>query len=163
MMYRVPLLAVALAGCSLAAAAAPPTFDPLAFFTGTSRGEGTLKILAKPRVPIRVESHGRSDGNGGLILDQTIHQGDKPASQRRWVLHPTSATTVRGTISGNPGMVSGRLDGNRLLLRYAMKDGLKVRQVLTIQPDGRSIVNRVTVRKLGLPVAHVDEVITKVD
>jgi hypothetical protein len=162
MMYRVPLLAAALAGCS-AAAAAPPAFDPFAFFTGTSRGEGTLKMLAKPRVPLRVESHGRSDGNGGLILDQTIHQGDKPARQRRWVLHPTSATTVSGTISGNPGMVSGRLDGNRLVLRYAMKDGLKVRQVLTIRPDGRSVVNRVTVRKLGLAVAHVDEVITKVD
>jgi len=163
MMYRVLILAVALAGCSVAAPAAPPTFDPLAFFTGESRGEGTLKILAKPRVPIRVESHGRSDGNGGLILDQTIHQGDKPARQRRWVLRPTSPTSMSGTISGNPGPVNGRMDGNRLLLNYAMKGGLKVQQVLTMQPGGRSLLNRMTVRKFGLPVARVDEVITKVD
>ena len=163
MMYRVPILAVALVGSSVAAPAAPPAFDPLAFFTGASRGEGSLKILTKPRVPIRVESHGQPDGKGGLILDQTIHQGDKPPRQRQWVLRPTSPTTMRGTISGNPGPVNGRMDGNRLLLYYAMKGGLKVQQVLTIQPGGRSMINRMTVRKFGVPVAHVEEVITKVD
>jgi len=163
MMYRVHILAFALAGCSVSPAAAEPTFDPLAFFTGESRGEGSLKVMAKPRVTIRVESHGRPDGNGGLILDQTIHQGDKPARQRQWVLRPTSPTTMRGTISGNPGPVNGRMDGNRLLLTYAMKGGLKVQQVLTMQPGGRSLLNRMTVRKFGLPVARVEEVITKVD
>jgi hypothetical protein len=163
MMYRVPLLAVALAGCSVAAPAAPPTFDPLAFFTGASRGEGTLKVLAKPRVTIRVESHGKPDGKGGIVLDQTVREGSKPARQRRWVLHQTSPTTVSGTITDNPGPVKGRMDGNRLLLNYAMKGGLKVQQVLTMQPDGRSIVNRMTVRKFGMPVAHVNELITKLD
>ena len=163
MMYRVHILAFALAGCSVSPAAAAPTFDPLAFFTGESRGEGSLKVMAKPRVTIRVESHGRPDGNGGLILDQTIHQGDKPPRQRQWVLRPTSPTTMRGTISGNPGPVNGRMDGNRLLLTYAMKGGLKVQQVLTMQPGGRSLLNRMTVRKFGLPVARVEEVITKVD
>ena len=42
-----------------------------------------------------------------------------------------------------------------------MKGGLKAEQVLTIQPGGRTLVNRMTVRKFGIPVAHVDEVITK--
>ena len=162
-MYRVPFLVGVLACCSVAAPAAAPTFDPLAFFTGQSRGEGTLKILTKPRVPIRVETHGQADGKGGIILDQTIHQGDKPARERRWVLRQTSPTTMIGTISDNPGPVRGRMDGGRLLLTYAMKGGLKVEQVLTMQPGGRSLLNRMTVRKLGIPVAHVDEVITKVD
>ena len=163
MMYRIAITAAALAAGSVAAPAAPPSFDPLAFFTGQSRGEGSLKVVAKDRVPIRVESHGRPDGTGGIILDQTVRQGDKPARQRRWVLRPTSPTTVTGTITDNPGPVSGRMDGNRLLLSYAMKGGLKVQQILTIQPGGRSMTNRMTVRKFGLPVAHVDEVITKVD
>jgi hypothetical protein len=163
MMYRVPILPLALAACSASAPAAPPSFDPLAFFTGPSRGEGSLKVMAKPRVPIRVESHGTPDGKGGIVLEQTIRQGDKPARQRRWVLHRTSPTTMSGTITDNPGPVKGRMDGNRLLLSYAMKGGLKVQQVLTMQPGGRSIVNRMTVRKFGLPVAHVDEVITKLD
>jgi hypothetical protein len=44
-----------------------------------------------------------------------------------------------------------------------MKGGLKAEQVLTVHPGGRSLTNRMTVRKFGLPVAHVSEVITKVD
>ncbi len=124
-MVRIAFTAVALAGCSVPAPAAAPTFDPLAFFTGPSRGEGTLKVMAKASVPIRVESHGRPDGKGGIILDQTIHEGAKPARQRRWVLRPTSSTTMSGTITDNPGPVSGRMDGNRLLLNYTMKGGLK--------------------------------------
>ena len=160
---RILLLAIALGGCVSPAPAMPPTFDPLAFFTGPSRGEGTLKIIARPSVAIRVESHGRPDGKGGIILDQTIREGAKPARQRRWVLRRTSPTTMAGTITDAPGPVAGRLDGDRLILAYRMKDGLKAEQVLTIQPGGRSLVNRMTVRKFGLPVARVEEVIAKVD
>ena len=163
MMIRMLLFSILVAGCSAPAPAAPPTFDPLAFFTGPSRGEGTLKVMTKPSVPIRVESEGRPDGKGGIVLDQTIREGSKPPRQRRWVLRQTSPTTMTGTITDNPGPVSGRLDGNRLLLTYTMKKGLKAEQVLTIQPGGRSVVNRMTVRKLGIPVAHVNEVITKGD
>jgi hypothetical protein len=162
-MIRPLLVALALSGCTASAPARPPSFDPLAFFSGPSRGEGTLKIIARPRVPIRVESHGRPDGKGGIVLDQTIREGDKPARQRRWVLRQTSPTTMAGTITDNPGPVRGRLDGDRLILSYTMKGGLKAEQVLTIQPGGRRLVNRMTVRKFGLPVAHVDEVITRAE
>jgi hypothetical protein len=160
-MIRIFALALAIAGCSVAAPARPPSFDPLDFFTGVSRGEGTLKVLTRPSVAIRVESNGRPDGKGGITIDQTIHEGNKPARDRRWVLRPTSPTTMTGTITDNPGPVSGRLDGNRLLLNYTMKGGLKAEQVLTIQPGGRSMTNRMTVRKFGVPVAHLNEVITK--
>jgi len=119
--------------------------------------------MTKASVTIRVESQGRPDGKGGIILDQTIREGSKPMRQRRWVLRPTSPTTMTGTITDNPGPVSGRLDGNRLLLNYTMKGGLKAEQVMTILPGGRSLTNRMTIRKFGLAVAHVDEVITKVD
>ncbi len=162
-MYRIAIIAVALAGCSVAAPAAPSTFDPLDFFTGPSRGEGTLKVLTKPGVAIRVESQGRPDGKGGITLDQTVREGDKPARQRRWVLRQTSPTTMTGTITDTPGPVRGRLDGNRLLLNYTMKGGLKAEQVLTIQPGGRSLVNHMTVRKFGLAVAQFNEIITKGD
>ena len=162
-MIRIISLSLALAGCTASAPARAPTFDPLAFFTGASRGEGTLRIMTKPEVQIRVTSMGKPDGKGGIILDQTIREGAKPARQRRWVLTPTSPSTMTGTITDNPGPVRGRIDGNRLLLNYTMKGGLKAEQILTIQPGGRTLVNRMTVRKFGLAVAHVDEVITKGD
>ena len=162
-MIRIISLSLALAGCTASAPARAPTFDPLAFFTGASRGEGTLRIMTKPEVQIRVTSMGKPDGKGGIILDQTIREGAKPARQRRWVLTPTSPSTMTGTITDNPGPVRGRIDGNRLLLNYTMKGGLKAEQILTIQPGGRTLVNRMTVPKFGLAVAHVDEVITKGD
>jgi hypothetical protein len=162
-MKRILCLTLTLAACSAPAPSKPPTFDPLAFFSGPSRGQGTLKVIARPGVALRVESHGSPDGKGGIVLDQVIHEGDKPQRQRRWVLHRTSPTTMSGTITDNPGPVSGRLDGDQLVLNYTMKGGLKAEQVLTIQPGGRTLVNRMTVRKFGRPVAHVDELITKVE
>ena len=162
-MRRIVLLGAALAACGAPAPAAPASFDPLAFFTGASRGEGSLKVLTRPIVAIRVESHGRPDGRGGLILDQTIREGGKPPRQRRWVLRRTSPMTMSGTLTDATGPVAGRLDGDRLLLDYRMKGGLKVEQVLTIGRGGRALVNRMTVRKFGMPVARVDELITRVD
>ncbi len=162
-MIRKLVLGALLTVGSIAAPAAAPTFDPLDFFSGASRGEGTLKVLARPSVPLRVESRGRPDGKGGLILDQTIREGSKPPRQRRWVLRPTSPTTMSGTITDNPGTVNGRLDGNRMVLHYTMKGGLKTDQVLTLRPGGRSLSNRMTIRKFGVTVAHVNEVITKLD
>lgn len=163
MMIRMFFISLALTGCSVAAPApaAPPTFDPLAFFTGPSRGEGTLKVMTKPGVPIRVESNGRPDGKGGIILDQTVRQAGKPERVRRWNLRPISATRLTGTLSDATSPVSGELSGNRLHLAYRMKGGLAAEQFLYLQPDERTLLNRMTVRKFGLVVARVDERIFK--
>lgn len=154
--------AMTIAGALIAATPAP-RFDPLAFFTGPSRGEGTLKVLMRASVPIRVASIGKPDGRGGIVLDQVINEGSKPPRERRWVLRPTSATTFTGTITDTPGLVRGVLDGDTLRLSYTMKGGLAAEQLLTVQPGGRSLVNVMTVRKLGVPVARVREVISKID
>ncbi len=161
-MTRIILAAALLASCAEAPAPAQK-FDPQTFFTGPTRGEGTLKILLRPSVPIRVETEGRPDGRGGMVLEQTVHEGSKPPRQRRWVLRPTSPTTLTGTITDTPGPIRGRLSGNRLFLNYTMKGGLKTDQVLTMQPGGRTIVNKMTVRRLGIVVARVEETIRKLD
>ena len=148
---------------ALVAAQASPVFDPLAFFVGPSRGLGKLKVALKPTVTVRVESLGRPDGKGGIILAQTIREGSEPPRQRRWLLRPTSATTLTGTITDTPGPIRGRLKNNRLLLYYTMKGGLKAEHVMSLQPGGRTVINRMTVRKFGFQVAHVEEVITKLD
>jgi len=148
---------------ALAAAQPSPVFDPLEFFVGPSRGVGTLKVAMKPTVTIRVESLGRHDGKGGIILDQTIREGSQPPRQRRWLLRPTSPTTLTGTITDTPGTIRGRLKNNQLLLNYTMKGGLKAEHVMTLRPGGRVVMNRMTIRKFGFPVAHVEEVITKSD
>ena len=155
-----PLL-VSIAALSVTAAAPVSSFDPLAFFSGASRGEGSLKVLFKEAVPVRVQSLGTPDGKGGIVLRQIINEGAKPARERLWTMRPTSATTLTGTITDTPGLVEGRLRGNQLLLSYTMKGGLHADQVLTLQPGGRSVINRMTIRKLGMTVARVEERITK--
>jgi len=162
-MIRILLPCAALAACSVPVAVSAQPFDPLVFFTGPSRGAGTLKVTLKAPVPIRVESVGKPDGKGGIVLDQVIREGTKPPRNRRWTLHSTSPTTLTGTITDTPGPVSGRMVDNRLLLNYTMKGGLKAEQVLTLQPGGRSVLNRMIVRKFGLLVANVEETITKVN
>ncbi len=163
-MTRIILVSALLAACTAAPAPAPAqTLDPLAFFTGKTRGEGSLKILLRAQVPIRVETVGRPDGRGGMTLDQIVYEGAKPARERRWVLRPTSATTMVGTVTDTPGEIRGRLSGKKLFLNYTMKGGLRTSQVLTLQPGGRTMVNHITIRRLGVVVARVEETIRKLD
>jgi hypothetical protein len=45
-----------------------------------------------------------------------------------------------------------------------MKDGhLKIREVMELQPDGKSLSNHVVAKKLGITFAHVDGTIRKLD
>jgi hypothetical protein len=44
-----------------------------------------------------------------------------------------------------------------------MPGGLKVDQKLTLQSNGRTLLNRLQVTKLGMRVATVDETIHKLD
>ena len=102
----------------------------------------------QPSVPVRVDSVGKPDGKGGITLDQTIREGSKPPRQRRWVLRQTSPTTLAGTVTDTPGPIRGRMKNGRLHLNYTMKGGMKAEQVLTLQPGGRVVINRMTVAQV---------------
>jgi hypothetical protein len=62
--------------------------DPVAFFAGQSHGQATLHKLFSDDVRVTVDSLGRPDGRGGLVLDQRIVEGDKPPRVRRWIIRP---------------------------------------------------------------------------
>jgi hypothetical protein len=159
-----PKAAVALVAALVASAepAQPqPALDPLDFFTGDIRGEGTIKVMMKSTTTMRSESHGTPDGNGGLTLDQKVYETGKPVRISRWQLHPTSKTTLGGTMTNAAGPISGDLSGNRLHLKYIMKDGLAAEQFMYLQPDRRTLRNHMTVRKWGIVVARIDETIRK--
>jgi len=162
---RRTLAALVLATCAVPAhSAAPakpqPKFDPLDFFSGETRGEGNLKILMKPTASIRVETRGIPDGKGGAALDQKVYEAGKPVRIRRWALYPTSKSTLAGTVT-DAGPISGDLSGNRLHLKYMMKGGLAAEQYLYLQPDRRTVLNRMTVRRWGIVVARINETIRK--
>jgi|GEM_PF-344979 len=175
-----PALALMLAACvSTPEGFAPvpraetPRFDPFIFFAGTSEGTGLLEKAFSDPVPIRVESRGRiveevsRDVNWAipprrvLVLDQVVHEGDKPPRKRQWRLEEVAPGRYEGTLSDAITPVRGHATGNRLVLEFTMKGSFPVRQELTLSADGTRAHNVMTVKQLGVTVAVLAEDIRK--
>lgn len=137
--------------------------DPVVFFAGRSQGIATLDKLVGDDVAVRVASTGRSDGRGGLILDQRIREGDKKTRQRRWIMRPAGLGRYSGSLTDAVGPVDIRVDGPRAFIAYTMKNRMRVDQQLALQADGRTIRNRLTVSRFGIRLATLDEIIRKAD
>jgi len=157
---------LALAACT---AAAPPeadqrgpAFDPVAFFRGRTHGDGQLKVIFQQPKAMRVDSIGRDEPNGDLNLQQVVHEPGKPARTRYWRLRKTGPNAYAGTLTDAAGPVRIDTIRGKIRIRYTAKDHLEFEQWLT--PAGpRRIDNRMKVKRFGIIVAHLDEVITKVD
>ena len=137
-----------------------PVFRPEQFFAGETSGTGTLKVVGRERVTTFVESTGRLQPDGSLKLRQRITEGDKPPRVRTWVVRPLGGGRYTGTLTDAKGPVAGEVSGNRFHVRYK-GDGTTVEQWLYLQPDGRTVVNRLEARKFGVTVAALEETIRK--
>lgn len=137
------------------------SFDPIVFFEGHTHGEGELrKLFAKP-VHVTVDSIGRPVGDS-LILDQVIREAGKPPSTRRWTIRRVGQNRYSGTLTEAVGPVTAEVLGARAEIKYKMRRGLDVDQQLAAQPGGKSVLNRLTVHKLGVQVATLTETIKKI-
>ena len=146
----------------LAIALAAAALDPIAFFRGRTHGEGTLKILFRPAQRITVDSEGRLAGDGTLRLKQTIHEGRKPPRTREWRMRQTAPGRFAGTLSDAAGPVRVEQIGPRIRIRYRDQDGLDFEQWLT-QSGPRRVDSAMRVKRFGITVARVTEVIRKAD
>ncbi|MFL6771756.1 MAG: DUF3833 family protein [Sphingomicrobium sp.] len=152
------LAALALAGA--APAQSPRPFDPVAFFTGSTRGEGMLKELLGKGKRVQTASVGHVEKDGLLVLDQKVAVEGDPIRQRQWRLRPTAPGKYRGTLSDAKGPVE--IDVGQLVqIRYVMTNGIRVEQVLTPVPGGKALDNRSTFHKFGMKVATLTERIEK--
>ena len=159
----VALACVGLSGC--ARDAIPETdrgvaFDPISFFEGRTHGEGELRKLFGKPVHVSVDSTGRP-APGGLILDQIIREERKQPSIRRWVIRRVAQNRYTGSLTEALGPVTAKVSGSRAEVQYRMHRGLNVEQQLTQQPDRHTVLNRLSVYKLGVRVATLREAITK--
>lgn len=137
------------------------SFDPITYFEGHTHGEGELlKLFAKP-VHVSVDSIGRPVA-GGLILDQIIRKAGEQPSTRRWTFRRVGQNRYSGTLTEAVGLVTAEVSGPRAKIKYSMRGGLEVEQQLAEQPDGKTVLNRLTVSKLGIRVATLTETIKKV-
>lgn len=150
----------ACAGSPPPVTAGAPGFDPLAFFEGRTRGAGELNIILNQPRSLTVEGTGCVRRDGTLVLRQRVEEEGRRPRTRRWEIRRTGPTSYAGTLSDATGPVRAEANGNRLRIRYPSGAGV-VEQWLTLSPDGRTAQNRLTVKRLGVVVARVDETIRK--
>ena len=156
---------LALAACT---AAAPPeanepgpAFDPVAFFTGPSQGDGKLDQIMKGIRTVTVDSVGKPERDGSLTLTQRIAMQGDPPRTRVWKLKQVAPGRYAGSLTDASGPVETVAIGRAIRIRYPMKGGLMVEQWLIALPGGRALDNRMTVTKWGMRVATLRERIEK--
>lgn len=142
---------------------AQPAFDPVAFFTGHTHGEGAFDLRVGARRTLTVEGFGHPNAEGAFQLDQTVTFGDSSVEKRRWVLRKRDAKGYTATLSDASGEVRAETTGNLFHLRYQIRQPrVFMEQWLYLQPDGRTVLNQAQVTVLGIPWARLSEKITRV-
>ncbi len=145
------------------AASAEPKLDMLAFFTGKTHSDSILKVVLKRPVKLIVDSVGGRGDRGDFVLIDTVHEGDKPVRQRKWIMRQSGPNHFTGSLTDATGPVDIAVSRDTATINYMMKGGLKVEQELKLQPDGKTLRNHVVAKKLGLKFAHVDGTVRKLD
>jgi len=147
-----------------AAVAERPVFDPLAFFTGHTRSWGVFEnAKGEPTAEIRTETWGKVV-NGELRMEQDLYFGKKPRQHRSWRMRRIDAHHFEATANDIIGTAKGEAYGNafRWTFSLATKPGnplfnVQMTQHMYLQPDGKTMINRDTIRKFGKTVAGVTE------
>lgn len=163
------LLVMALTGCLAGLPSQPPiqpqpVFDPTRFFAGRTHGEGVLDVRLGADRTLRVEGVGLTEADGTFRLTQTITDQDSAVETRVWRLRRVDATHYTGTLSDAKGAMHAETEGNRLHLRYLLRQpAVYMEQWLSLQPGGRSALNVAQVTILGVPWARLTETIVRMD
>lgn len=158
------LLALTLSSVSAAdtgggTSAAP--FSPLAFFSGDTVGAGNFRRIAARHRAVHVRGRGTVRGGDTILLEQRVEVAGKPPTNRRWTLHALGDGRYTGVLSEAVGPVSGEVQGAVFKISFHAKGGFRVHQTMRLQPDGRTVLNHLVVRKFGIRVAVLDETIHK--
>ena len=159
---------VLLTGCSSLKveqfADAQPKFDPMVYFTGKTHSWGVFENRAgQPSRRFKTACVGRREGNV-LVLDQEFIYEDGHQQQRHWRIRRVDAHRFEATANDVVGTGTGEAYGNAFRWEYTvtLKPGdplfnVHLTQWMYLQPGGRTMLNRGTVRGLGVEVAQITE------
>ena len=146
----------------LASAPVQAAFNPVEFFRGRTHGDGILKITFQAAKRMSVDSFGKTEKDGSVLLEQTIHEPGKPPRVRYWRLRQTGPNRYDGTLTDAAGPVRVDVSDDRVRIRYKAKNHLDFDQWLT--PAGaKQVHNRMRVKRFGITVARFEETIRKLD
>jgi hypothetical protein len=153
------LMALAL---SAQASAQKPRLDMVAFFSGRTEADNILRVVFKAATSLNVQCIGKVEGKQ-FVMIETVHEGVKPARQRKWVIQEIGPGHYSGSMTEAVGPVDVKVSGDTAQVRYTMNGGLDVAQTLVLQPDGGTLLNHIAVHKFGLRFARVDGKVHKLD
>lgn len=138
--------------------------DPMTFFSGRTHSSGVFENRrGDPVKTVRTATWGRMV-NGELQIEQDLFIGDQPRQHRSWRLRRIDATRFEGKANDIIGTAHGRLEGNTFSwsFRLASKPGnpllnVRMTQHMYFQEDGRTMINRSSIRKFGVLITAVTE------
>lgn len=165
-------LLFAVAGCGAPLApgdfggAGGPSLAPDRYFEGRTVSFGMFEDGAgAPTGRFSTEAVGRREGDGTLVLAQTVRLGDGTVQERTWRLRRVDAHRYEATAGPVVGTAFGEAHGRVFRWRYtlALPPGDWLRRVefehwMYLADDGETLLNRFAVRKLGVVVARASEV-----
>lgn len=143
-----------------------PRLEPERFFEGRTVSFGVFENGGgAPTGRFSTEAFGRREGDGALVLHQTIRLGDGTVQERTWRLRRLDAHRYEATAGPVVGIAAGEAHGRVFHWTYtlALPPGDWLRRVdfehwMYLAGDGETLLNRFTVRKLGFVVARASEV-----
>jgi hypothetical protein len=145
-------------------AGAEPRFEPDKFFEGPTRSWGVIESRSgRPKSRFRTEMMGRWEGND-LVITQDFTFEDGHKQQRVWRMRRVDDHRYDATANDVVGVSHGQAYGNTFHWEYtlALRPGNPLANVrfklrMYLQADGETMINKVTISKLGIIVAQTTE------
>jgi len=164
-----PCIVLMLAACSRLQPsdfeATHPRFDILQFYTGHTKSTGLLEDRAgSPMKRVATETWGHME-DGELHMTQDVIFKDNKPQRRTWRIRRLDEHNYEARSENVIGVAHGEAWGNTLRLDYVLAlnpanplTHVRMTHWMSLQPDGRTMLNSVTVSKLGVVIAHITEV-----
>ena len=142
-----------------------PTLEPERYFEGRTVSFGVFENSGgAPTSRFSTEASGRREGDA-LVLDQTVRLGDGSVQRRRWRLRRLDAHRYEATAGPVVGAATGEAHGRVFHWTYTLSlppgdwlHRVEFEHWMYLADDGTTLLNRFTVRKLGVVVARGSEV-----
>jgi len=140
-----------------------PAMDPIRFFTGHVRSWGVLENRSgEPTAVVTTDCLGESDGDT-LRMVQHLTVGQDAPTTRTWQMWRAGPNRYEATANDMVGTATGEASGRAFhwIWRLALSPGNDLKNVSMDQwwylLDDGSMLNRTTVRKLGVILIEVSE------
>ena len=142
----------------------PPDLDPVRFFTGHVHSWGVLENRSgQPTSIVTTDCSGEGEGPDGLHMVQRLQIGAEAPTTREWHMRRIAPGRYQASANDMVGDTIGEASGRAFHWQWtlALSPGNSLKNVTMdqwwyLQPDG-SLLNRTTVRKLGIIAAEVTE------